>query len=172
MEKLEKKYVSRCGSGLQSVPTWLSVKSLLASSQWRLLLLSFNHCYVQFFATLWTAACQAPLSMGFHRQECLSGLPFPAPGDLPDLGIKPTSLVSAGRFFTTEPPGKPKHAYSIINVPQQTGTFCTILWTYIDASLVPQLVKNPPAMQETWVWPLGWGHPLEKGKATHSSIPA
>ena len=104
MEKLEKKYVSRCGSGLQSVPTWLSVKSLLASSQWRLLLLSFNHCYVQFFATLWTAACQAPLSMGFHRQECLSGLPLPAPGDLPDPGIEPTSLTSpalAGGFFTT-----------------------------------------------------------------------
>ena len=38
------------------------------------------------------------------------------------------------------------------------------------ASLVAQLVKNPPAMQETWVRPLGWEDPLEKGKATHSSI--
>ena len=38
------------------------------------------------------------------------------------------------------------------------------------ASLVGQLVKNPPAMQETWVQPLGWEDPLEKGKATHSSI--
>ena len=38
------------------------------------------------------------------------------------------------------------------------------------ASLVSQLVKNLPAMQETWVWPLGWEDPLEKGKATHSSI--
>ena len=38
------------------------------------------------------------------------------------------------------------------------------------ASLVAQLVKNPPAMQETWVWSLGWKDPLEKGKATHSSI--
>ena len=37
-------------------------------------------------------------------------------------------------------------------------------------SLVAQLVKNPPAMQETWVWSLGWEDPLEKGKATHSSI--
>ena len=41
---------------------------------------------------------------------------------------------------------------------------------YSWASLVAQLVKNPPAMQETWVRSLGWGHPLEKGKATHSSI--
>ena len=38
------------------------------------------------------------------------------------------------------------------------------------ASLVVQLVKNTPAMQETWVWSLGWEDPLEKGKATHSSI--
>ena len=38
------------------------------------------------------------------------------------------------------------------------------------ASLVAQLVKNPPAMQKTWVWSLGWGDPLEKGMATHSSI--
>ena len=38
------------------------------------------------------------------------------------------------------------------------------------ASLVIQLVKNPPAMQETWVQSLGWEEPLEKGKATHSSI--
>ena len=60
-------------------------------------------------------ARQAPLSMGFSRQEYWSGLPCPPPGDLPDSGIKPTSLVSpalAGRFFTTEPPGKPsQHTY-------------------------------------------------------------
>ena len=45
--------------------------------------------------------------MGFPRQEYWSGLPFPPPGDLPNLGIKPTSFVSpalAGRFFTTTPP--------------------------------------------------------------------
>ena len=41
---------------------------------------------------------------------------------------------------------------------------------YSWASLVVQLVKNPPAMWETWVWPLGWEDPLEKGKTTHSSI--
>ena len=43
------------------------------------------------------------------------------------------------------------------------------LW-YSQASLVAQLVKNPPAMQETWVWSLGWEDPLEKGMTTHSSI--
>ena len=43
------------------------------------------------FATLWTVAHQAPLSIGFSRQEYWSGLPFPSPGDLPDPGIKPRS---------------------------------------------------------------------------------
>ena len=51
----------------------------------------------------WTVAHQAPLSMGFSRQEYWSGLPFPSPGDLPDPGIEPVSLMSpglAGTFFT------------------------------------------------------------------------
>ena len=60
---------------------------------------------IQFCATLWTVACQAPLSVGFSRQEYWSGLPCPPPpADIPDPGIKPTSLMSpelAGRFFTT-----------------------------------------------------------------------
>ena len=43
---------------------------------------------VRLFATLWTEAYQAPLSMGFSRQEYWSGLPFPSPGDLPDPGIE------------------------------------------------------------------------------------
>ena len=63
------------------------------------------HCScVQFFATPWTVAHQAPLSMEFSRQEYWSGLSCPCPEDLPDPGIKATTLaspVSAGRFFTT-----------------------------------------------------------------------
>ena len=46
---------------------------------------------VQLFGTPWTIAHQAPLSMGFSRQEYWSGLPFPSPGDLPNSGIEPTS---------------------------------------------------------------------------------
>ena len=56
------------------------------------------------FATLGTIACQALLSIGFSRQEYWSELPCPPPGDLPDTGIKPVSLMSlalAGGFFTT-----------------------------------------------------------------------
>ena len=60
--------------------------------------------YVQLCEMIWTVACQAPLSRGFSRQENWSGLPFPPPGDLPDPGIEPASLMPpalAGRFFTT-----------------------------------------------------------------------
>ena len=59
---------------------------------------------VLLFDTPWTVAHQAPLSVGFSRQEYWSGLPFPSPGHLPDPGIKPTSLKSpalAVGFFTT-----------------------------------------------------------------------
>ena len=57
---------------------------------------------VQLCVTLWTIACQAPLSMGFSRQEYWSGLPFPSPGDLPHPGIEPRSpplQADAGRGF-------------------------------------------------------------------------
>ena len=62
------------------------------------------YVYVSDSATLWTVAHQAPLSMGFSRQEYWSGLLCPPPGDLPNPGIGPTSLRSpalAGKFFTT-----------------------------------------------------------------------
>ena len=66
--------------------------------------------HVRLFATLQTVARQAPLSMGFSRQEYWSGLPCPPSGDLPHTGIKPTSLASlalAGGFFPTGATGKP-----------------------------------------------------------------
>ena len=67
---------------------------------------AFLSCFscVQLFATLWSIARQAPLSMGFSRQEHWSGLPRLSPEDLTDPGIQPTSLTSpalAGRIFTT-----------------------------------------------------------------------
>ena len=62
---------------------------------------------VQLFATPWTVALQAPLSMGFSRQEYWSGLPFPSPGDLPDPGIEPRSPALQADTLTSEPPGKP-----------------------------------------------------------------
>ena len=64
----------------------------------------FSCSVVSDSATPWTIACQASLSVEFSRQEYWSRLPFPSPGDLPNPGMKPTSLVSpalTGRFFTT-----------------------------------------------------------------------
>ena len=57
---------------------------------------------VQLFATPWTVAYQAPLSMGFSRQEYWSGLPFPSPGDLPNPGMEPESPSLQADALTSE----------------------------------------------------------------------
>ena len=74
---------------------------------------------VQLFVTLWTVAHQAPLSMGFSRQEYWRGLTCFLPGDLLHPGIQPaslSSLVLAGGFFTLVPPGKPSRVYMLIQL--------------------------------------------------------
>ena len=63
--------------------------------------------HVQLFATPWTVACQAPLSMGFSRQEYWSGLPLPSPGDLSNPGIEPGSSALQAEALPSEPPRKP-----------------------------------------------------------------
>ena len=96
----------------------------------------------------WTVACQAPLSMGFSRQEYWNGLPCPPPGDLPNPGIKPRSPTLQADSLLFEPPGK-----SSLSV----GELINKLWC------------NPPMgfpggtsgkeclpMQETRVQSLGW----------------
>ena len=62
---------------------------------------------VRLFATPWTVAYQASPSMGFSRQECWSGLPFPPPGKLPNLGIEPGSSTLRADTLPSEPPRKP-----------------------------------------------------------------
>ena len=66
---------------------------------------------VQFFVTSWTVAHQAPLSMGFSRQEYWSGLPFLPPGDLPEPGIKPESPALQEDSLLSKPPGKSKYIF-------------------------------------------------------------
>ena len=78
---------------------------------------------VWLFGTLWTVVCQAPLSMGFSRQEHWNGLPFLPSWDLPNLGQTHVFCI-AGRFFTTDPLGKP---------------YSWILFTYQQLSLSPSL---------------------------------
>ena len=73
---------------------------------------------VRLFTIFLRVACQAPLSMGFSRQEYWSGLLFATPGDLPDPGMEPVSLASpalAGRFFTAAS-GKPRVLCTSIKV--------------------------------------------------------
>ena len=70
-------------------------------------------------ATPWTVARQAPLSMGFPRQESWSGWPCPSLRDLINPRIEPTSLMSlawTGEFFSIEPPGEPKYYVRTVNV--------------------------------------------------------
>ena len=82
--------------------------------------------HVQLFVALWTVAYQAPLSIEFSRQEYWSGLLFPPPGDFHNPGIElmcPVSPALAGRFFTTEPPGKlvyiNKNLHTLYNLKQK-----------------------------------------------------
>ena len=82
----------------------------------------FSH--VQLFVTLWTVAHQAPLSMGFSRQEYWNGLPFPSPGDLPHPGMEALSLLSpasASGFFTTSATWEAPHLLGDIPCIQKTS---------------------------------------------------
>ena len=117
------------------------------------MLSQFSH--VQLFVTPWTVALQAPLSMGFSRQEYWSGLPCP-PGDLPDPRIEPTSLKSpalAEKFFTTSiiwellenTSFKKKAALVVKNPPASTGDGR-------DVGLIPGSGRSPG---------VGNGNPLQ-----------
>ena len=82
---------------------------------------------------------------GIFQERILEQASFPPPGDLPDLGNQHVFPVSPALAADSLP---------------------GVIW----ASLVVQLVKNPPGMWDTWVQSLGWEDPMEKGKTTHSSI--
>ena len=69
--------------------TWMDLQIIKLSRLSEVKVKSLSR--VRLFATPWTAVCQAPLSMGFSRQQYWSGLPFPSPGDLPKPGIQPGS---------------------------------------------------------------------------------
>ena len=81
-----------------------------------------------------TVACQAPLSMGFSRQEYWSGLPFPFPGDLPDPGIKPRSPALQADSLLTELQGKLSLLVIVSrrNVPEKGTMVSFYLQSYVD----------------------------------------
>ena len=108
------------------------------------------------FATPWTIDHQAPLSMEFPRQDCWNELPFQLllQGIFPTQGSNPCLL-----HWQADP----------LPLSHQGSPVCLSV-IFIWASLVAQLVKNLPAIWETCIRSLGWEDPLEKGKATRSSI--
>ena len=132
------------------------------------ILLLFSHSVVyNSFVILWTAARQAPLSMGFPRQKYWSGLPLPSPGDLPDPGIGPVSPALAGRFFTAAPPGKPQQTNTGTKIPQFGNTCCVIL---IMGSLVKSscCCHHHGPHQPRTLWVLGI---VTKGSTHISRVP-
>ena len=119
---------------------------------------------VRLLVTLWTAAYQAPLSVGFSRQEYWSGLPLPSP--LGDIGLLYwPALISRILHHQSGQP-LPNLLSPFLPQDQTSSYFPFILFLHdSQASLVAQLVKNLPAMWKTWVRSLGWEDPLEKENA-------
>ena len=92
---------------MRAIKPSLSLPGLQRGADMAVLACSWVLSLVELLVILWTVAHQAPLSMGFSRQENWSGLPCPPPGDLPDPGIEPASLALQEDSLPTEPPGKP-----------------------------------------------------------------
>ena len=123
--------------------------------------------HVRLFETPWTVAHQAPLSIGFSRPEYWNGLPFPPPGILPGSGMElesPVSPALAGRFFPTEPAGKPVLCHSTSQM----------LYNFLTPCMSPLLDHNLCGDTATYTMSdftfTFHFHALEKEMVTHSSI--
>ena len=117
---------------------------------------------LRLFATPWSVPHQAPLSMGFSRQEYWSGLPFPSPGNLPDSGVKPESPALEGGFLTTEPPGKCPR-FTLLIIENHKKFFKSHLLIFTDYKLKLRKLKH----ENTYIYtPL-----ILKVKSSHSIWP-
>ena len=118
---------------------------------------------VRLFETPWTVAHQAPLSMGFSRQEYWNGLPFPPPGILPGSGMElasPMSPALAGSFFTTEPAGKPVLFHSTSQtlynflapcmLPLLDHNLCGDRARYTMSTTFTSYINSPHAQHRAW----------------------
>ena len=120
--------------------------------------------HIRLFASPWTVACQAPLSVEFSRQKYWSGLQFPSPGDLPDPEIKPESPASqalAGRFFTREPSGKtpvfPERFNLRVNIKDLYIALChpsVSIWYNWEAFVKAEYILKRQML--TFFFPLPW----------------
>ena len=119
---------------------------------------------VQLFVTPWTVAHQAPLSMGFSRQEYWNGLPFPSPGNLPDPGIKPGSPALQADSLPFVPSGKTyahKHTHTHIHTHTHTHIFISVsivhslslsLYIYIYTHTYIHELYTPIHEFPRWCW--------------------
>ena len=128
---------------------WVAI-SFSNAWKWKVKVKSLSR--VRLFTTPWTAAYQAPLSMGFSRQEYWSGVPLPSP------------IQYLLRYF--------KEYFYPETIQISGGVFCLFclslaLFTFLKPPKVALVVKNP---SEMWVWSLGYEDPLEKGMATYPGI--
>ena len=131
-----------------------------------LIVLSRFNC-VQLFATLWTVARQAPLPMGFSRQEYWSGLPFSSPRDLPDPRIEPSSLkcpVVVGSFFFFFP--FIFISWRLVTLQYCNGFCHTLTWISHGFTCVPH--PDPPSHLPLHPIPLGL--PVHQARALVSCI--
>ena len=114
----------------------------------------FCCCWVasKSFATRWTVNPQAPLSMGFPRRKYWIGLSFPSPGDLSDPGIEPQSPALVGRFFTTEPPGKPHNNVHTLILKYLIAKNC---WSTSEPSASHNLFAGGGPCLIGGCWPIG-----------------
>ena len=137
--------------GVAKSQTWLSMPHSHGYCRWKetgvvsahkwasLVYMLSGFSRVPLFATPWTVAHHAPLSMGFSRQEYWSGLPRPPPGNLPDSGIEPESLMSpalGGRFFTTSTTWE---ARSQTGAPTYFSIRVELRWRLSSATPTPSL---------------------------------
>ena len=123
------------------------------------------------FVTPWTVDHQAPLPMEFSRQEYLSGLPFPAPGDFPTRGSNLRVSHIAGRFFTIEPPRKPSCSIKYIQIITQLSPpfISRKFLIFCNGNSIPSYNINFPTSSTTspppsnhhsalWIWLLHVPH--------------
>ena len=116
---------------------------------------------VQLFATPWTVARQAPLCMGFPRQEYWIGLPFPSPVDLPGSGIKPAPPALADRCFTAEPAGKEALlVFYTLPFPLFIIQSNSSVLTKISIGFQTKAVELQPIHKLTYLWNIYLFHPV------------
>ena len=112
-----------------------SVSCVIFQKEFSFLPCVLSRCsHVQLFLTLWSIAHQAPLAMGFSKQEYWSGLPFPSPGDLPDPGIEALSSVPpalAGQSLPLSYPGSPIFFFFLISFSfLKNAIYLFIFWLF------------------------------------------